>query len=85
MKKIVSIKEERIRRGQDTMLDLVMSDPGLIARRKAARDAYWAEVERQSHAAEAARVRAAEADLLAAKAAVGAMVIGVVATLIGLA
>lgn len=82
---VISIREARMRRSPETMMNLAMNDPGHLARRKARRDAYWAEIERQAREAEAQKLRAAEADAFAAKAAVGAMAIGIIATLIGLA
>lgn len=82
---VISIREARMRRSPETMMNLAMNDPGHLARRKARRDAYWAEIERQAREAEAEKIRAAERDLFAAKAVMIAVGITFVATLIGLA
>lgn len=71
--KIISIKELRAQRDPEYFIDNVLNTPARLARVKALRDAYWAEVRRQQAEAEAQQRRMEEQESLLTKTLLGGM------------
>ncbi len=84
MDNIISIREIRHRRDPDAMLNLAMSNPGLIARREAKRQVYRKQLELERQEMLDMRLRAAEREILAVKALVFGVAIAFVSCLIGM-
>lgn len=81
--KIITIKDIRERKDPEYFIDNVLNTPARLARVKAKRDAYWAEVQKRQAEAEEQKQRMEEQEALLTRTILGGMGFVLLAAIVG--